>query len=60
MLFFVEPFGTAEMAYRGQRIRADFTRANPARGSRPHRRAAKAVGRPQRHGHGYRPAPAGS
>lgn len=38
MMFFVEPLCTAEMAYRGQRIRADFTRANPARGSRPDRR----------------------
>lgn len=56
MLFLVEPFTAAEMTYRRQRIRADFTRANPIRATHPIRRSAKAIGRPQ--GHWYRPSPA--
>ena len=54
MLFIVEPFATAEIGYRQDRIRADFARANVVRAARTGRRVARAVGRPQRHV--YRPA----
>lgn len=54
MLFIVEPFASAEIAYRRERITAEFARANSAQGSRRNRRASKGRGRVQ--SPAYRPA----
>ncbi len=55
MLSIVEPFASAEIAYRRERIAADFTRANATRAaSRRDRRSSEASGVVQRPVH--RPA----
>ncbi len=58
MLSSIEPFSTAEIAYRRQRIGAEFAQRNLPRRSRRRRGSGSLPGRaPNR---GYRPAAAGS